>query len=41
MTADKLFTIRDLRSCMIFVVAAVAVFWIGVAIGVVIGRMLG
>lgn len=35
------FTIRDLRSCLIFVVSAVIVFWLGVLVGFVAGRMLG
>jgi hypothetical protein len=35
------FRIRDFQSCMIFVVSAVVVFWIGVLVGFVVGRMLG
>jgi hypothetical protein len=41
MTADKPLTIRDLRSCLIFVLSAVIVFWLGVLIGFVVGRVLG
>jgi hypothetical protein len=34
-----LFTIRDPRGCAIFVLSAVIVFWLGVLIGFVAGRV--
>jgi hypothetical protein len=34
-----LFTIRDPRGCAIFVLSAVIVFWLGVLIGFVVGRV--
>jgi hypothetical protein len=33
------FTIRDPRGCAIFVLSAVIVFWLGVLIGFVVGRV--
>lgn len=33
------FSTRDMRSCLIFVVSAVVVFWLGVLIGFVAGRV--
>lgn len=35
------FHIRDLRSCLIFVISAVVLFWLGVFVGFVAGRVLG
>lgn len=38
-TSTRPFAIRDPRGCVVFALAAVIVFWLGVFVGFVAGRL--